>query len=1200
MDRFKPVSPDPFIVEDQDMTLARFGHINAIVDALNEVVPSTSGLMYQSQYDPFGTGSVNDSRRLGNQLPAYYLNRANHTGTQSQATISGLVGDLALKGDMFRAVYDTNLNGIVDNSERLGSQLPAYYLNRVNHTGSQAISTVTGLQTALDDKLDDSQLGVDIATLVGGVIPLAQLPFSSSLYLGLYDASTNTPAIINGTGTAGEFYIANITGNAYAPVNVTLVNQVVAYNGSVWQVGAVFTGSISDVNGQTGPTVTLDLDDIPDTATRAAVTPAHAQALAGTAVPANASNPVATAADITVLSNAISNAGDMKKVTYDVNNTGIVDNSERLGGQLPAFYTSRTNHTGTQPQSSVANLITDLAAKIPFSEKGANSGVCELDVNGKVPASRLNLSALNYQNSWNATTNSPSIANGIGTAGDTYIVGVGGTRNLGSGNITFNVGDLVVYNGTVWQKIAAAVAGVTSINALTGVVTLNSDQVPQGSTNFYLTANQNAAADNANSPGAGNPFATNNDLTPLASDISTLQSDVTTINGNLSLKENKSEKGVALGYCELDASGKVPNSRLNFSPTNYQNSWNALTNNPPLADGAGTAGDTYIVGTAGTQNLGSGAITFNVGDLVIYNGSVWQKITGVAPGVSSVNGFSGAVTLTADNIAETATRYYLNANQNAAVDAAVTASGANRFATLADLSAIGTVLFITPDEFAYGYTIGDNTTRTLAMLGISLASAQALWPLTYAASLTGWVSTFSTSMTVDWFAIQEAFLTIEQGNQRTSFLSPNGARKYRVNHTVKLPRYNNEGADTSIIIDFNGSKIINVSGNNIIVVDRFAPNTATALNVWGTNPLHIKNLAIEGNGVNVNTANIGLRVAPNFKGSYTNVFISSCAVHMALYFNLLVRVADCQFTGCGLYCVVASDASPSSNTLGYSWPDATNSNSQCNANIFDNVRFQPQSAATVVSAYYGKGGYSHIIRDSNCENLGGTTQYVLLYEGNGDPSDSLMMVQNFAYEISGNVSQAIIGVKNGKGIATIQNADGYVNGGAAAFVEANNRAGTGTPTIVIRDCENAYNFKFKNVVAAPNLNNARDRAFTWRFEHVGVPVKTNIFDSNNWVLTGGAPIWNGIFENAIVPDPIHVSYQALFSSVNDFNFNGVDQLVPDVNNWTRTSPVVGTNTPTAENLIPEYIGQFYLKLAAPTTLYVGTGTLNNTQWLALN
>ena len=31
-------------------------------------------------------------------------------------------------GDMLMAVYDQNGNGIVDNSERLGGQIPAYFL----------------------------------------------------------------------------------------------------------------------------------------------------------------------------------------------------------------------------------------------------------------------------------------------------------------------------------------------------------------------------------------------------------------------------------------------------------------------------------------------------------------------------------------------------------------------------------------------------------------------------------------------------------------------------------------------------------------------------------------------------------------------------------------------------------------------------------------------------------------------------------------------------------------------------------------------------------------------------------------------------------------------------------------------------------------------------------------------------------------
>lgn len=124
------------------------------------------------------------------------------------------------------------------------------------------ISQVTGLVAALAAKVDDSEVGSTIATLVAGLVPLSQLPFGAIAYQGLYNATTNTPAILNGVGTAGDFYIANVIGNAYAPVNVTIVNQIVAYDGAVWQVGAVFGGGIQQIvtdNGTlSGGTVTMD------------------------------------------------------------------------------------------------------------------------------------------------------------------------------------------------------------------------------------------------------------------------------------------------------------------------------------------------------------------------------------------------------------------------------------------------------------------------------------------------------------------------------------------------------------------------------------------------------------------------------------------------------------------------------------------------------------------------------------------------------------------------------------------------------------------------------------------------------------------------------------------------------------------------------------------------------------------------------
>lgn len=59
-----------------------------------------------------------------------------------------------------------------------------------------------------------------------------------------------------------------------------------------------------------------------------------------------------------------------------------------------------------------------------------------------------------YKGTWSAATNTPTLADGTGTAGWYYICSAAGTVNFGSGNITFAVGDRVSYNGSVWQFAA--------------------------------------------------------------------------------------------------------------------------------------------------------------------------------------------------------------------------------------------------------------------------------------------------------------------------------------------------------------------------------------------------------------------------------------------------------------------------------------------------------------------------------------------------------------------------------------------------------------------------------------------------------------------------------------------------------------------------------------------------------------------------
>lgn len=106
--------------------------------------------------------------------------------------------------------------------------------------------------------------------------------------------------------------------------------------------------------------------------------------------------------------------------------------------------------------------------------------------------------------------------------------------------------------------------------------------------------------------------------------------------------------GVANGIAGLDSGGRVPYAQLPISLMTFKGAWNASTNTPTLADATGTSGDTYRASVAGTQNLGSGSQTWAVGDLVVYNGSIWQHCP-AADGVSSVNGATGAVTINAIN-----------------------------------------------------------------------------------------------------------------------------------------------------------------------------------------------------------------------------------------------------------------------------------------------------------------------------------------------------------------------------------------------------------------------------------------------------------------------------------------------------------------------------------------------------------------------
>ena len=83
--------------------------------------------------------------------------------------------------------------------------------------------------------------------------------------------------------------------------------------------------------------------------------------------------------------------------------------------------------------------------------------------------------------------------------------------------------------------------------------------------------------------------------------------------------------GVANGICPLDGDGKIPTTHLPNSLLQYLGTWDANTNTPTLSDGTGVENTWYRVNVAGTQDLGSGSIDYNVGDKIVHNGSIYEK-----------------------------------------------------------------------------------------------------------------------------------------------------------------------------------------------------------------------------------------------------------------------------------------------------------------------------------------------------------------------------------------------------------------------------------------------------------------------------------------------------------------------------------------------------------------------------------------------
>jgi hypothetical protein len=113
------------------------------------------------------------------------------------------------------------------------------------------------------------------------------------------------------------------------------------------------------------------------------------------------------------------------------------------------------------------------------------------------------IGALNYKGTWNASTNDPALASGVGTKGDYYVVSVAGNTNL-DGTTLWGVGDWAVFNGSIWQKVdGGSTSTITelTVTTLTGYMYANNTSPVTASLTIPNSGLQNSSATTTSSVG---------------------------------------------------------------------------------------------------------------------------------------------------------------------------------------------------------------------------------------------------------------------------------------------------------------------------------------------------------------------------------------------------------------------------------------------------------------------------------------------------------------------------------------------------------------------------------------------------------------------------------------------------------------------------------------------------------------------------
>lgn len=674
----------------------------------NDTLASFSGLGY------VGTGGYSTGQVAGLQFFAAedFLTATSH-GTYAQMKLAAVGTNTGVVAIQF------NYNGIV--TGKVGST------DTTNSTSSTtgAITTAGGLGVAKD-------------TWVGGGV------YAPNVYTNYVGANTGNLTLQAGANSMNSVIVNADNFNVFTTTNTNPVFQVnnvgevkilaPTFDSSVGAVSIVGSADGSTVNPQQGG-VMLHVTGQPGTPSRVYVDGAGIYAaFIGRMYNGTSASPTGLTANQIVSRFAGTpytssgwptiSAVRMDMVTSETQTLTNQGNRIELwttpvgSATIQKIITVDSNGITFATDGSVQNT-----AGIPLTQKGAANGVATLDSSGKVTASQIPPGGVVYQGSWSAATNTPTLANGTGTAGYEYAVTASGTVNFGAGNITFTAGDFVIYNGTIWQRIPTGGLGVTSFNTRSGSVTLTSSDVTTALTYtpYNGSTNPNGYVNNSQAASAApvqSVFGRTGTVTLQSSDVTTALTSGSIANSKLAnstITINStavSLGGSITGIVTTGDTGTVTNTMLAGSISNAKLSNSSFT----VTGGTGLGVSGSPVSLGGTLTLSNTGVTSNVAGTGISVSGATGAVTITNTGVTSIvagydvtiSGSTGAVTVNSLPTVTSTTSisgYTLDFTGPGMVTWAPTANG-NQTITLTNYTAGRIVrLFITPHAAGDTYTV---------------------------------------------------------------------------------------------------------------------------------------------------------------------------------------------------------------------------------------------------------------------------------------------------------------------------------------------------------------------------------------------------------------------------------------------------------------------------------------------------------------